>query len=93
LALLVERCVQEVNQGARFGVRAAPLLEIAGKDEPCLAVADYVCGTFRDYVASGRGNPDSYQARNFARLRSKIRLIHDLENGIFYSRRRPFRET
>lgn len=73
---------------------SCPKVISAGKDEPCLAIADYVCAIFTTYynrLHSGdviSGEP--FEKRDFDELRSKIRLIHDYKNGTFYSRKNPF---
>ena len=78
-----------------FDVRGGhvPVVFSAGKDEPCLAIADYVCGVFSAYynkLNSGEVIKEPYEERNFDDLRGKIRLIHDHKNQKFYSRRNPF---
>jgi len=72
----------------------APRVLSAGKEEPCLAIADYVCAVFTDYYkkmhSGGMTRGEPFEKRNFDELRGKIRLIHDYGNDIFYSRRNPF---
>lgn len=72
----------------------APIVLSSGKDEPCLAIADYICAVFTNYykkLHSGdvkKGEP--FEKRNFDELSGKIRLIHDYGNDTFYSRGKPF---
>lgn len=67
-----------------------PQVFSASKEEFCLAVADYVAAIFKDHAVNGIGNISSWQARNFERIRPKIRVIHDYTTDIFYSRKNPF---
>jgi len=72
-----------------------PIVTSAGKEEDLLAIADYICAVFSGYyrvLYSGErdANEDSLQKRNFDEVRGKIRLIHDFDNEVFYSRRNPF---
>jgi len=91
IALGADRRIKSLHQIT--GVDTPRVLS-AGKDEPCLAIADYVCAVFTDYYnlidSSDTINGEPFTSRNFDELRSKIRLIHDYGNNIFYSRSNPF---
>jgi hypothetical protein len=86
---IIERLIDEIR--ARDGEKKFPVVpEVisAGKNEPCLAVADYVAAIFRDY--EGNRQPESWQARNFKRIRPKIRVIHNFSTDEFFTRQNPF---
>ncbi len=66
-----------------------PNLVIAKKVEnPEIAVPDFLLGVVARYLDLHNGRTDSDRLR-FERLRDKIRVVLDLENGIEFSRRRP----
>lgn len=67
----------------------APTVEMASKEQPCLAIADYVIGAFRDYWLTGRADAGSLHARHFGELRSRIRLAVDVRSGKRYTRSNP----
>lgn len=74
---------------------APPIVISAGKEEPCLAIADYVSAIFRKYYealnsanAWKKGEP--FEKRDFDDLRPKVRLIHNFETEEFFSRHKPF---
>lgn len=87
---IVERLVNEIRLRDRATFAITPQVRSAGKDETCLAVADYVAAIFKDHVANGTGKPDSWQARNFNRIRSKVRVIHNYTTDEFFHRKNPF---
>lgn len=87
---IVERLVNEIRLRDRAKFAITPQVRSAGKDEACLAVADYVAAIFKDHVANGTGKPDSWQARNFNRIRSKVRVIHNYTTDEFFHRKNPF---
>lgn len=62
-----------------------------GKDEPCFAITDYILAIFREYYKKRQCGitKGSFQKRDFDNVRSKIRLIHDYKENIFYSRKNP----
>lgn len=86
---VVERLTGEIR--TRDGENKFPIFpEVisAGKEEPCLAIADYVAAIFRDHENNRK--PESWQARNFQRIRPKIRVIHNSLTDEFFTRRNPF---
>lgn len=86
---IIERLIDKIR--ARDGEEKFPIIpEVisADKNEPCLAVADYVAAIFRDY--EGNRQPESWQARNFQRIRPKIRVIHNFSTDEFFTRQNLF---
>jgi hypothetical protein len=86
---IVTRLTGEIRQ--RDGEEqflVVPEVISGGKNEPCLAVADYVAAIFRDY--EGTRQSGSWQARNFQRIRPKIRVIHNFSTDEFFTRQNPF---
>ena len=70
-----------------------PEVRYAGKEEPCLAIADYICAIFSAHNAELEEvvpGEESLKTRNFEDVRMKIRCIHDIKKNIFYSRKNPF---
>lgn len=84
---IVSRLVSKIQlrDGIEFVVH--PKVTSVSKQEICLVVADYVAAIFRDYEASGIGKPDSWQARNFERIRPKVRVIHNYGTDEFFTRK------
>jgi hypothetical protein len=78
--------IRERDGETKFPV--VPNVVSAGKEEPCLAIADYIAAIFKDYEEMRQ--PGSWQARNFQRVRPKIRVIHDFTTDEFFTRTRPF---
>jgi len=87
---IVERLVSKIRLLDRAEFAITPQVRSAGKDEACLVVADYVAAIFKDHVANGTGKPDSWQARNFKRISSKVRVIHNYTTDEFFHRKNPF---
>jgi hypothetical protein len=87
---IVNRLLGEIKllDGVEFPV--SPKTISAGKDELCLAIADYVAAIFKDYMANGRAKSGSWQAQNFDRIRSKVRWIHEYGTNNFFTRKHPF---
>jgi histone H3/H4 len=84
---IVERLVRKIR--SRDGVEFAviPKVSSAGKEELCLVVADYIAAIFKDHAENGIGKPSSWQARNFERIRSKVRVIHNYTTDEFFTRK------
>jgi hypothetical protein len=87
---IVEHRVSEIRLRDRVKFAVPPQVCSAGKEENCLVVADYVAAIFKDHVANGTGKPHSWQARNFERIRSKVRLIHNYTTDEFFDRKNSF---
>jgi Protein of unknown function (DUF3800) len=86
---IVERLASEIR--TRDGENKFPEFpEVisTGKEESCLVIADYVAAIFRDYESNRR--PESWPARNFQRIRPKIRVIHNFSTDEFFARNKPF---
>jgi hypothetical protein len=83
--------VQEITArlSRRRPLDVAPTVEMASKEQPCLAIADYVIGAFRDYWLTGQTDAGSLSARHFGELRSRIRLAIDMRNSTRYTRTNP----
>lgn len=60
------------------------------KDNVLICLPDYLLGVFRDIAHSEKKKLD-YMYRNFEKLRSKIRLIIDMEHHIFYHKDNPYK--
>jgi hypothetical protein len=75
-----------------------PSVRSAGKEESCLAIADYVAAIFKNHENALKdlgeyklqSNPSSQESRYFSMLRPKIRVIHNYGTGEFFTRRNPF---
>lgn len=61
-------------------------VNVVGKTDKCLALADYTLGAIRYYLTK----PDTdYLRAWFERLRDHVRLIYDLDNQKRYTRKNP----
>jgi hypothetical protein len=93
---IVKRLVHEIERKDSISSLPVPMVKSAGKEEPCLAIADYVAAIFKDYEYVRKVGTDkeeiltSWQARQFFAVQSKIRVIHNYETGEFFTRRNPF---
>ena len=85
---IVAACTEAVGAD-RGGNVISSTIRSAGKEEPCLAIPDYVCGVLRTYLEERHDASKTHPAAFLARLRPKLRLVHDYGNGEFYSRRNP----
>lgn len=96
LRTITERLVHEIQLKDVCKFLPPPVVRSAGKEEPCLAVADYVVAVFKDYEdvrdreTNKCDNSGSWQARHFSMLRPKIRVIHNYGTGEFFTRQNPF---
>ncbi|WP_320034854.1 hypothetical protein [Halarcobacter sp.] len=52
-----------------------------------ICLPDYLLGVFRDTTKTPL---QDYMRRNYYKLNTKVRLIHDIEKDIFYSTRNPY---
>jgi len=59
------------------------------KENVLICLPDYILGVFRDITDTEKKSQD-YMKRNYGKLNSKIRLIIDMENHIFYSTKNPY---
>jgi hypothetical protein len=91
IKFMISSKVEEIKRVDGREVIYHPTVRCAGKEEPCLAIADYICAIFSTHKAQNiiPGN-ESLATRNFEDVRMKIRCIHDIKNNDFYSRRNPF---
>lgn len=89
---IVERLVHEIRLRDRVEFAATPQISSVGKEEPCLVLADYVAAIFKDHAQNGIGQSSSSQARNFERIRSKVRVIHNYTTDEFFTRHNPFHD-
>lgn len=67
---------------------------VAKRDEPCLALADIFLGVLSHFLSDAHDNADTTGAisaarSNFERVRTKFRVISDLDADVAYSRRNP----
>lgn len=82
---ILESCVARIKQVDRQDVTAN--LRVGKATEPGCIVAKYVCAI----VVQRLRLPQTIEARAFERIHpTKLRLIHDLDSGDFFSRKRPF---
>ena len=94
----IKRLVQEIEFKDRCEFVSLPTVESAGKEEPCLSIADYIAAIFKDYYEEAisveemaeSNNSTTWQAINFAMIRSKVRVIHNYATGEFFTRQNPF---
>lgn len=93
----IKRLVQEIESKDRCKFVSLPIVQSAGKEELCLSIADYIAAIFKDYEKvipvdemARCNNLDKWEARNFAMIRPKLRVIHNYGTGDFYDRRNPF---
>lgn len=56
----------------------------------CFAVPDYLLAVFSRYAQMNENPKEKIRLHQFERLRDKYRTIIDADNGVEYSRRRPF---
>jgi RNA-directed DNA polymerase len=95
---IVERLASDIKLKTGGVIQFLPTISSAGKEESCLAAADYIAAVFRDYerlwterVSMGKPvSSGSWQSRHFAMLRPKIRVIHNLSTDEFFTRHNPF---
>lgn len=71
----------------KFSHIQIPTLEKVTKEEILSSVPDYILGVFRDYIKDKR---EPYMVQHFEQLRNKIRLIVDMQQGMYYSRSNPY---
>jgi hypothetical protein len=67
----------------------APTLSVVGKEEPTVAIPDFMLGIFGHYV-SEHAKDGAVSMLQFERLRDRYSLIFNLETNTAYSRRNPF---
>jgi hypothetical protein len=94
---ILERLIYNIGLKYAVNFPTSPTIYSAGKEESCLALADYVAAIFKDYESiiraqetEKRNISTSWQARHFFMLRPKIRVIHNYETGEFFTRHNPF---
>jgi hypothetical protein len=90
IEVIVERLVRKICLRNGIEFPAIPQINSAGKQELGLVVADYVAAIFKEHAENGIGKPSSWQARNFERIRSKVRVIHNYTTDDFFHRKNPF---
>lgn len=93
----IKQLVKEIESKDSCKFVSLPTVESAGKEEPCLSIADYIAAIFKDYeeVISVEemarcNNLATWQGRNFATIRPKVRVIHNYGTGEFFTRQNPF---
>lgn len=59
------------------------------KENILICLPDYLLGVFRDIADTSKKKQD-YMYRNYEKFRSKIRLIIDMKNDIFYDKNKPY---
>ena len=71
----VTRSCQHLFVQKKVSLRYPPMTDLKSpKQEPCLAVADYVLGVTQRYLSQGSGTEATFRTQ-FERLRNKIRLV------------------
>jgi len=98
LGNLINQLIKEIKCKDNREFLSLPMVKSAGKGELCLSVVDYVAAIFKDYEYSlcqdrkvdRLDNLASWQSRNFAMIRPKLRVIHDYGTGEFFTRWNPF---
>lgn len=91
---IIKSKIDQIDQSERRAFEGSYFVMSSGKDEPCLSMADYICGIFgahfNELDEGKEAGKESLYERNFEDVRNKIRCIHNIKNNIFYSRRNPF---
>lgn len=87
---IIVHLVRDIQARQRAEFPFIPKVNSAGKDELCLVIADYVAAIFKEHEKKGINEPTSSQARNFERIRSKVRVIHNYTTDEFFTRKHPF---
>lgn len=87
---IINRLVEEIQLVDEVEFPVSPKIISGSKNEVRLAIADYVAAIFREHVAFGIGQPASWQARNFDKIRPKIRLIQHYRTDEFFTSKHPF---
>jgi hypothetical protein len=85
---IVARCVKEISKD-RAGPPVAWTIDTGDKTEPCLAVADYVTAIVRHYFEPREREGSTLASVNLARIRSKVRVVHDIGTDVFFRRGNP----
>jgi TIR domain len=75
----------EIARRDRVGVVNGPSVSIASVNELCFSVCDYTVGVVHERLT----DPNSLRARDFEKIRSKVRVIHNFDTGEFYTRKKP----
>jgi hypothetical protein len=91
----VKACVREAHDTLRQSRDRHPLMidvEFVSKPDMRISVPDFLLGVLGKYLQSKpvpEGKPESRDRLMFERLRDKLRVIVDLDQGEEYSRRHP----
>jgi pimeloyl-ACP methyl ester carboxylesterase len=82
---ILDSCVKRIKRVDRQDVTAS--LRVGKIDEAGCILAEYVSAIVLERLRS----PDTLAARAFERIHpTKLRLMHDVDSGEFFSRKRPF---
>jgi dGTP triphosphohydrolase len=87
---IINNLVDKIELCDRVKFLITPQVRSAGKEEPCLVIADYIAAIFKGYATKEIGKPGSLEARNFERIRPKVRVIHNYVTDEFFTRKHPF---
>ena len=94
---LIQRQVDETMLGLASTNNRRPAVhavEFVGKDTIGISTADFLLGSFRKFLLSGRPRtPLQREHLIFERLRDKIRLISDADTGEEFGRRNPIQAS
>ena len=97
LEAIIKRLINEIELKDNTSFYHSPVVKSAGKEEVCLAIADYVAAIFKNHEEAVKirdnklvSDLSSWQSRDFSMLRPKIRVIHNYQTGEFFTRKNPF---
>lgn len=74
-----------ISQNDRVRLSAEPVVDSSPSGDLCSSVADYVCHLVLKRVK----NPSSLEARDFEKIRSKVRVVHKFDTDEFFTRNNP----
>jgi hypothetical protein len=85
---IVSACMGAISHD-RGGAPFEPGLRCAGKEEPCLSIADYVGAIVRTYLDERHDPTKTSSTVQLYRLQPKLRVIHDYGRDTFFTRHNP----
>lgn len=86
---IIDRLIDNIKSRYDRDFYIHPEITSAGKEEPCLTLPDYIAGMFCSYFPQ-KGCQETWQSRNFLKIRPKLRVIHNYTTGEFHTHKNPF---
>jgi hypothetical protein len=84
MGAVIQISLRDILDREGLSFKRLPVLVRADSEDGCIAAGNYVSAITRAKLDT----PDSPEARAFEKIRSKMRLVHDLATDEFYSRDR-----